>query len=60
MEQKTQSGKEQGGFTREFKNRRKDGFLNKELRILTVAAFLRCLYAAIEYAPQSDLRLKVI
>jgi hypothetical protein len=30
---------------------RDDGFLNKELRILTIAAFLRCIIASIEYCP---------
>ena len=33
------------------KNKRKDGFLNKKIRSLTVAAYLRCLYGAIEFAP---------
>ena len=39
---------------------RKDGFLNKEIRILTVAAFLRCLVAAIEYAPYYELRMDTV
>jgi hypothetical protein len=34
--------------------------LNKPIRNLTVAAYLRCLYAAIEYAPTVDLRLNAI
>ena len=39
---------------------RGDGFLNKNIRSLTVAAFLRCLYAAIEYAPDAKLRMNAI
>ena len=39
---------------------RGDGFLNKNIRSLTVAAFLRCLYAAIEYAPDIKLKLDAI
>lgn len=39
---------------------RGDGFLNKELRNLTVAAYLRCLMAAIEYAPDYELRQDTI
>lgn len=35
---------------------RKDGFGNKELRILTIAAYLRCLLATIEYAPTNELK----
>lgn len=33
---------------------RKDGFGNKQLRSLTIAAYLRCLLAAIEYAPSDN------
>ena len=33
---------------------RKDGFGNKQLRSLTIAAYLRCLLAAIEYAPNDN------
>lgn len=43
-----------GGLS--MKEKRGDGFLNKELRSLTVAAYLRCLYGAIEYAPSNALR----
>ena len=39
---------------------RKDGFLNKEIRSLSVAAFLRCLYGAIECAPSIPLKNKAI
>ena len=35
---------------------RGDGFQNQRLRTLTIAAFLRCLYGSIEYAPSIDLR----
>ena len=35
---------------------RGDGFQNRELRSLTIAAYLRCLYGAIEFAPTIDLR----
>jgi hypothetical protein len=34
-----------------LKEKRGDGFLNFPIRSMTIAAFLRCLYAAIEYAP---------
>jgi len=39
-----------------MKEYREDGFQNKELRSLSVAAFLRCLYAVIEFSP--NIRLK--
>lgn len=39
-----------------MKEKRGDGFLNKPIRILTVAAYLRCLYGAIEYAPLVELK----
>ena len=39
---------------------RKDGFLNKKIRYLTIAAYLRCLIAAIEYAPEYELRQDTI
>lgn len=35
---------------------RGDGFQNRQLRSLTVAAYLRCLYGAIEFAPSADLK----
>ena len=43
-----------------LKDLRGDGFLNLPIRNLTVAAYLRCLYAAIEYAPTIDLRFNAI
>ena len=39
---------------------RKDGFRNRELRILTIAAYLRCLLATIEYAPTNELKQDAI
>ena len=42
------------------KDRRFDGFLNKDLRSLTIAAYLRCLFASIEYAPSVSLRKSAI
>ena len=42
------------------KEKRGDGFLNKSIRSLTIAAYLRCLYAAIEYAPTVNLRQNAI
>ena len=39
---------------------REDGFLNKQLRSLTVAAMLRCIYGALEYAPSMKLKLEAI
>ena len=39
-----------------LKEKRKDGFLNKDIRRITIAAYLRCIYAAIEYAPTEKLR----
>ena len=42
------------------KDRRFDGFLNKDLRSLTIAAYLRCLFASIEYAPSVALRKSAI
>ena len=33
------------------RQRRPDGFANRKLRSLTVAAYLRCLHGAVEYAP---------
>ena len=38
------------------KEHRNDGVQNEEIRALTIAAYLRCLYAAIEYAPTKNLR----
>ena len=43
-----------------LKEQRGDGFLNKQIRCLTIAAYLRCLYAAIEYAPSNDLKMNAI
>lgn len=43
-----------------LKEKRKDGFINNKIRNLTIAAFLRCLYSAIEYAPSVDLRRRAI
>lgn len=43
-----------GGQT--LQEMRGDGFQNRELRPLTIAAYLRCLYGAIEFAPSVDLR----
>ena len=34
--------------------------MNKPIRILTVAAYLRCLYAAIEYAPEVTLKERAV
>lgn len=39
---------------------RNDGFQNVELRKLSVAAMLRCIYASIECAPSLDLKLMAI
>ena len=49
-----------GGAVASLKDQRGDGFLNKPIRNLTVAAYLRCLYGAIEYAPTIDLRFTAI
>ena len=43
-----------------LKLKRGDGFLNHYIRSLTVAAYLRCLHAAIEYAPTYTLRNQTI
>ena len=43
-----------------LKHAREDGFLNKNLRSLTVAAMLRCIYGALEYAPTMKLKLEAI
>lgn len=43
-----------------LKEKRGDGFLNKPIRCLTIAAYLRCLYAAIEYAPTIELKMGAI
>lgn len=43
-----------------FKEERDDGFLNKDLRSLNIAAFLRCLYASIEFAPNQKIRDRAI
>lgn len=40
--------------------KRGDGFLNRELRSLNVAAYLRVIYALIEYAPTVALKLSAI
>lgn len=50
---------EAGGFLT-MKDRRGDGFLNPHLRSLNIAAFLRCLYAAIEFAPSQETRNNAI
>lgn len=39
-----------------LKDQRGDGFLNRPTRSMTIAAFLRCLYASIEYAPSWDMK----
>ena len=39
-----------------MKEKRGDGFLNFKFRSLTIAAYLRCLYAAIEYSPSYNLK----
>jgi len=43
-----------------IREKRKDGFLNKTIRSLSVAAYLRCLYGAIECAPTIPLKNKAI
>jgi len=43
-----------------LKEEREDGFLNKMTRKLTIAAYLRCIYAAIEYAPTEVLRQNAV
>ena len=43
-----------------LKDQRGDGFLNQEIRSITVAAFLRCLWGAIEFAPNFELRTEAI
>ena len=43
-----------------LKDARGDGFLNVPIRNLTVAAYLRCLYAAIEFAPSISLKFHAI
>ena len=40
--------------------KRRDGFLNRELRSLNVAAYLRVIYALIEYAPTVALKITAI
>ena len=40
--------------------KRNYGFQNFELRVLSIAAFLRCLNASIEYAPTYQLKKKAI
>lgn len=49
--------KKQGGTgVNQHKEKRGDGFLNRPIRGLTVAAYLRCLYASVEFAPTVPLR----
>lgn len=48
--------KKDAGEALTLKQERNDGFLNKELRSLNIAAFLRCLYASIEFAPNQSSR----
>lgn len=43
-----------------LKDQRGDGFLNQQIRSITVAAFLRCLWAAIEFAPNFALQTEAI
>ena len=43
-----------------FKEKRGDGILNKKIRCLTISAFLRCLYASIEYAPNVHLKRQTL
>lgn len=59
-EEEAKEAENAGGGTSTLKDLRGDGFLNKPIRNLTVAAYLRCLYAAIEYAPTIDLRFNAI
>lgn len=40
--------------------RKEEGFLNDRMRKWNVSAYLRCLYASIEYAPTYDLRQSAI
>ncbi len=48
------------GENQSMKEYREDGFQNRELRSLSVAAFLRCLYALIEFSPTIHLKTKAI
>jgi len=43
-----------------MKQKRGDGFLNRQIRVLTISAYLRCLYASIEYAPSITLQANAI
>ena len=43
-----------------LQERRGDGFLNRSIRSLSVAAYLRCLYGAIECAPTVALKNNAI
>ena len=43
-----------------LKEKRGDGFLNRRVRNLTIAAYLRCLYGAIEYSPTYSLKQDAI
>ena len=59
-ELKKQEGKMGSDNSKKLKQARSDGFLNLEMRSLTIASFLRCLYASIEFSPNYELRQEVI
>ena len=59
-EEQTKVLNDPNGGKLSLKEQRGDGFLNSGIRSLTIAAFLRCLYAAIEFAPNYILRQNAI
>ena len=52
-----ESNLDSGMNSQELRKARGDGFLNKELRSLNVAALLRIIFAMIESAPTTELKL---
>ena len=59
-EEQTKVLNDPNGGKLSLKEKRGDGFLNAPIRSMTIAAFLRCLYAAIEFAPSYILRQNAI
>mmetsp|Transcript_20800 Transcript_20800/g.32074 ORF Transcript_20800/g.32074 Transcript_20800/m.32074 type:complete len:124 (+) Transcript_20800:3851-4222(+) len=60
MEEQKKQLNDPNGNSMSLKEKRGDGFLNRPIRVLTISAFLRCLYGAIEYAPTVSLKYDAI
>ena len=60
LDQQNRIKNDPNGGSLSLKEKRGDGFLNRKIRNLTIATYLRCLYAAIEYSPSYTLKCDAI